>query len=92
MPARVHLPPGCSGLDFRDGTRYTASRPGGTVVVRDAHAAAVNAGPRRENGLLSARGAISVATKRGRWCSGCRRLWNAWSTTCPRCSADTSEA
>ncbi|MFE3933172.1 hypothetical protein ACFXPJ_05070 [Streptomyces goshikiensis] len=92
MPARVHLPTGCSGLDFRDGSRYTSDQPGGTVVVADQHAAAINAGPGRVDGLVSARGWMSLGTKRGRWCAACRRLWNAWSTTCPRCSADTCAA
>ena len=89
MATKVQLPPGCSGFDCKDGTKYTAPRPGGTVTVEDRHANAISAGQYGESGFISAKGAVSFGTKRGQWCPACRRVWNAWNTTCPRCGGDT---
>lgn len=91
MSVKVQLPPGCAGLDCKDGTKYTASRPGGSVSVDDRHASAINRGQYGEQGLISATGAVSFGTKRGRTCAPCRRVWNAWSEQCPRCGAPTEE-
>lgn len=88
---RVNLPPGCSGLDCKDGTKYTASRPGGSVDVEDRHARAINGGQYGQQGFISAKGAQSFGTRRGMYCEPCKRLWNAWSATCPRCGASTVE-
>jgi hypothetical protein len=92
MSTRVQLPQGCTGLDTRDGKRYNATRPGGSVVVEDRHAAelAKSSNSNRSMGLLSARQPLSFGTKAGRWCAECRRLWNAWNDRCPRCGESTS--
>lgn len=86
---KVQLPPGCSGLDCKDGTRYTANRAGGSVTVDDRHAAAIRGGQYGQAGFIAATGATSFGTRRGRWCAACRRLWNAWSLDCPRCGGAT---
>lgn len=91
MSVKVQLPPGCSGFDCKDGTKYTAARPGGSVTVEDRHAHAINTGQFGQQGLVSAKGAQSFGTKRGRRCTPCKRLWNAWSAQCPRCGAPTTE-
>ncbi len=92
MSVRVKLPPGCSGVDSRDGTKYTAARPGGTVVVEDQHAAEMARSKRTgsDNGMLSLKEGWSFGTKGSRWCEACRRLWNSWSLTCPRCGEGTA--
>ncbi len=90
MSVKVQLPPGCSGLDCKDGTKYTATKPGGSVTVSDRHAAAINSGQYGDTGFISAKGAQSFGTKRGQRCEPCNRLWNAWNKTCPRCGAPTS--
>lgn len=92
MSVKVQLPPGCSGLDCKDGTRYTASRPGGSISVDDRHASAINGGQYGDTGLVSAKGAVSFGTKRGQWCRACRRLWNAWNHECPKCGTETVAA
>ena len=72
MP-RANLPPGCSSLAFEDGTRYKAGRPGGHVEVAGHHAEAINRlSGNGDAGLVSAKGAHYLGTKRGRWCATCR--------------------
>jgi hypothetical protein len=77
-------------LDCKDGTKYTATRPGGSVTVDDRHANAINTGQYSEQGLISAKGAVSFGTKKGQRCPDCNRLWNAWNIQCPRCGTATN--
>lgn len=91
MSVKVQLPPGCSGFDCKDGTKYTASRPGGSVTVEDRHAKAINSGQYGQQGFISGKGAQSFGTRRGMYCGPCKRLWNAWNACCPRCGAQTVE-
>lgn len=88
MPT-VTLPPGCSGFNMTDGTEYKG-RPGGSVTVADEHAPHI----RRQTGGdagLTGHGSFRsfMATKAGRWCAPCRRLWNAWNTVCVKCGEPT---
>lgn len=90
MAVRVNLPPGCEGLNMQDGTRYTGRS--GAVTVADRHAAAVDKlTTGGDAGLVSGRFRGFLGTKRGRWCAFCRRLWNVWNVTCPRCEATTED-
>lgn len=89
MSIKVQLPPGCKGFDCKDGTKYTAKRAGGTIEVSDRHADAINNSQfGGDANLVSAKGSLSFGTKQGRWCAGCKKLWNSWSEKCPRCQAD----
>jgi hypothetical protein len=89
---KVQLPPGCKGFDCKDGTRYTASRPGGSVTVSDRHADALKKSQFAGDGhLVGNIGRESFGTKRTMRCESCRRLWNAWNDTCPRCGEVTVE-
>ena len=89
----VNLPPGCRSLQMEDGQRYVAGRSGGRVDVSSEHAAAID----RLNGngtaglLTAGFREFGSAKKAGRWCTNCRpaRLWQPWSTECPRCGAAT---
>jgi hypothetical protein len=85
----VQLPPGCKGLDCKDGTRYTASKAGGFVKVDERHARAINQGQYGQQNLMSAKGQQSFGTKKGQLCEPCGRLWNAWNKTCPKCGEET---
>lgn len=89
MSVKVNLPPGCSGFDCKDGTKYSASKPGGTVEVSDRHARAINTGQYGDTGFISATAALSFGTKRGQLCETCGRVWNAWNTVCPKCDVAT---
>ena len=92
MTRRAQLPPGCKSLAMEDGTTYNAARAGGHVDVSDHHARYINAmGGNGDAGLVSASGGHYIGTKTGRWCTNCQpaRLWNVWSTQCPRCGAPT---
>lgn len=91
MGVRVNLPPGCDGLNMQDGTRYTRNRRG-SIEVSENHAAAVERQIGGEGGLAYAAGFRGfLGTRRGRWCTACTRLWNAWSHECPRCGEPTVE-
>lgn len=88
MP-KVNLPPGCYGFEAKDGTKYTARKPGGSVEVSDRHAKAINEGQFGQQDFISAKGAQSFGTKGGQLCESCGRLWNAWNHVCPKCDVDT---
>jgi hypothetical protein len=86
---KVQLPPGCKGLDCKDGTRYTASKPGGYVTVSDRHAGAIESGQFGETGLIDASGTQAFGTQKGRKCPSCKWLWNTWTKVCHRCGEET---
>lgn len=88
MSVKVQLPPGCKGFDCKDGTKYTAKKAGGQVEVSDRHAAAINGGQYGDTGLVSAKGAQSFGTRKGRWCEPCHTVWNVWTTHCNKCGAE----
>lgn len=88
MGVKVNLPPGCSGFNCADGTRYSG-KPGGTVEVADRHAKAINTGAYGQQDFIAAKGALSFGTKNGRWCQTCNRLWNAWNHVCSKCGNET---
>ena len=88
MATRVQLPAGCYGIEAADGTKYTA-KPGGHVEVSDRHAKAIQKSQHQTIGMLNGRQGFYIGTKKGRWCKGCRRLWQAWSIECPRCGGAT---
>jgi hypothetical protein len=85
--ARVTVPDGCRRLDMEDGTRYRAGA-GGHVEVSSEHEAALRRGWYGQSGVISGQ-SFTLGTKTGRWCGACRRAWQAWSTTCPRCHGET---
>ncbi|HWB34547.1 MAG TPA: hypothetical protein VHA75_00830 [Rugosimonospora sp.] len=89
---RVTVPPGCTGLDMADGTRYRADR-NGQVQVADRHADAIRTGWYGSAGVMAATNTTTLGTARTRWCSCVpgRKAWNAWTYTCPRCGAATTE-
>lgn len=79
---------------MQDGKRYVASREGGHVTVSDAHAAAISRVPGNGTaGLVSGTTGtfVSSGRKNGRWCKACQpaRLWQAWTTECPKCHVPT---
>lgn len=83
MP-KVNLPPGCMGFRASDGTRYVA-KPGTHVNVDDRHMAALKSQDYANAGLVDAgpeKQFITKATKEGRWCNDCKKLWHSWRTTC----------
>jgi hypothetical protein len=88
---KVYLPPGCGG--FADGDmKYMAERGPGSYVNIDDTDPAGRAAMRKlagqdfaQAGLVDA-GPEKFFSRRsgdGRWCLGCRRVWNRWNKTCP---------
>jgi hypothetical protein len=92
MGVRVTLPPGCDGINCADGSRYSASRAGGSVILEDHHAAAIPKS-RLQDMLSSSFAVTGAGTKKGRYCP-CSplRIWNSWSRECPKCGQETSDA
>jgi hypothetical protein len=89
--SRVTVPPGCTGLDMADGTRYNADRHG-RVQVADRHARAIRRGWYGDSGVMVVDEQHHLGTRTGRWCTTCApaRLWNTWNLQCPRCGHDTT--
>ena len=82
---RVTLPDNARGVAM-DGTNQYTAGPGDQVTVSPGHAEYI-----RQH-AASSRGQFAVGTKRGMRCAPCARIWNAWSTVCPRCGERTEEA
>jgi len=99
MP-RVLLPPGCAG--FGDGDRKYMARngPGSFVTLDDTDPVERRALQKlkgqdyHQAGLVTGEEKFFAVTKDdGRWCKPCRRLWNRWNSSCPKCGEETvSEA
>ena len=90
MP-KIALPPGCYGLTGPDGSKTKPVRPGTSVTVTDEQAKVIRSSSNGQLGIISGVQATVIGTKRGRRCTRCGRLWQAWSVTCPRCGRDTEE-
>lgn len=86
---KVQLPEGCYGLDMADGKKYKANRPGGTVEVSSKDAHYIDTSFYGQQGIMTGRERFSFGTRKGQWCGPCRRLWNVWNKTCPKCGAET---
>jgi hypothetical protein len=91
------LPPSCGG--FADGdTKYLAERgPGSFVNIDDSDPAGRRALQKLRGQDYVSAGLVAgeekffaVTGNDGRWCSGCRRLWNRWNHVCPKCGHDTT--
>lgn len=91
MSIKVQLPPGCKGFDCKDGTKYTAARAGGHVMVDDRHADAIQKSQFGGDAhLVGNVGRTTFGTKKGMRCTDrCRRIWNAWNDVCPKCGTPT---
>ena len=90
MSQRVQLPPGCAGFRCADGSVYSA-KAGTSVVLEDRHAKALSSSQHQSIGLVKAGESFALGTKKGRYCSGCARIWQAWSLECPKCGEETYE-
>lgn len=89
MATKVSLPPGCTGFDCKDGTKYKA-RAGTHVMVEERHADALQSSQFGGDAhLVGNIGRESFGTKRGQKCPKCRRIWNAWNDVCPKCGVAT---
>ena len=85
MPIRMPLPPGNTGFTMYDGTHYKGDR-GHVTIDSPEHARAINAmGGNGTAGLLNAQFSVYVhGGKAGRVCTGCGRVYYAFTMTCPR--------
>lgn len=82
---RITLPDGCRGVDMATG-QYT-SRPGDTITVSTGNADLI----RQRAARVRHGEQFAFGTRRGRACTPCRRVWNAWNATCPKCGEPTEE-
>jgi len=88
--AKVTLPSGCSGLDMADGTKYNADGTG-RVEMSSEHAKYLKTSWYGQSGVMADSQSLSFGTKKTKLCTPCKRAWNAWSVTCPRCGEPTIE-
>lgn len=86
--ALVTLPPGCTGLDGADGSKTPSVRPGSTIEVSSRNAKFLKNSWYGQNGVITSTG-FTLGTKGTRRCEPCRRNWQSWSISCPRCGRDT---
>ncbi len=87
---RVTAPPGCRGIDLQDGSRYHTDRRG-TMLVADHHADAIQAGWYGQTGVMVGNEPHTFGTRAGRRCvCSPLRVWNSWTTLCPKCGAPTT--
>jgi hypothetical protein len=84
----VTLPNGATGLDFANGMKITADKPGATVEVSSRNARYLKNSWYGQTGVITGTG-FSFGTKGTRRCVPCGRNWNSWSVCCPRCGSDT---
>lgn len=78
-------PPGCTGLQMEDGTRYNAGRDGRIVVDRPDHAAHIERVGRNGGGHIHrvmVGSPIGVASTS---CEPCRFVGYGWQSVCPKC-------
>jgi hypothetical protein len=84
----VSLPPGCCGFNSADGSTIRA-KSGGKAELTDAQYSRLKQSDHVKIGMISADGAVSIGTKKGRVCPGCHFRAQAWTTLCPRCDTAT---
>lgn len=87
MP-KVTLPEGCTGLDFDNGSSVSGPQ-GSAVEVTDAQAREIDGSWYKRSNVMNSSQRLSIGTKGGKYCTPCRRLWNAWNETCPKCGEPT---
>jgi hypothetical protein len=87
MSETFTLPPGCQGFTTAGGETLRPNS-NGTITLEDHHASRLKASAHKSIGLVTSQ-SFRLGTKTGRWCSACKRLWQAWSATCPRCGDET---
>jgi hypothetical protein len=86
---RINLPPGAYGLSLGS-FKTKRVKPGTSVNVDDPKILKlIKNCSNTELGILSDKELVGIKTKNGRWCQECRRLWQTWSKTCPKCSRET---
>lgn len=71
-----------------DGNEFNA-KPGGRVDVPDSYVPELQASSAVRSGVISASQSFNLGTKIGRVCRPCRRTWQGWSETCPKCGLPT---
>lgn len=81
-------PPGCTGLQMQDGTRYDAGRDGRITVDRPDHARHIERVGRNGGGhvhKVMVGAPVGVPSKQ---CSPCRFTAYSWQSRCPKCGGD----
>jgi hypothetical protein len=72
-----------------DGAVFKASSSG-VVSVPDEYSAELSASNAVRNGILSTSRSFGIGTRGTRRCTHCRRNWQSWSETCPKCTRPTT--
>jgi lipopolysaccharide biosynthesis regulator YciM len=88
MP-KINLPPGCYGITLPGGANSPRVKPGSSVTVGPEVAKAINGSTNAKLGIISGNQSVTIGTRKGRRCTQCGFLAQAWSRECPRCYAET---
>jgi hypothetical protein len=80
-------PPGVTGLQMKDGTRYAAGRDGRVTVDRPEHARHIEHLARTDVDAVH-RITVGGGGTASKHCPRCPFTAYAWQSTCPRCSVD----
>lgn len=77
------VPPGCTGLQMQDGTRYPATRTGRVVVDNANHAKHIERVSGNGGGHIH-RSTGGIPVTNSKHCPTCRFVGYGWQSTCPR--------
>jgi hypothetical protein len=78
-------PPGCTGLQMEDGTRYNAGRDGRIVVDRPDHQAHIERVGRNGGGHVHRIMVGAPVRSASMECEPCRFVGYGWQRECPKC-------
>lgn len=83
--AELRVPPGCTGLQMQDGTRYNASRTGRLEDVdRPDHVREIMRRSDESGGMISRAVYAAVADTSSRHCPECTFIGYGWQRECPK--------
>ncbi len=83
MP-ELRVPPGCTGLQMEDGSRYDASRSGRLVVDRPEHVKAIMKASAASGGPISRAVHGAPTGTPSRHCPVCTFIGYGWQQECPK--------
>jgi hypothetical protein len=83
MP-ELRVPPGCTGLQMEDGSRYDASRSGRLTVDRPEHVKAIMKASEASGGPIARAIHGAPSGTSSRYCPECTFIGYGWQRDCPK--------
>lgn len=82
--AELRVPPGCTGLQMEDGSRYNASRSGRLVVDRPDHVKQIMRASEASSGPIAHAMYGAPSGVETRHCPECAFIGYGWQSDCPK--------